>query len=218
MFTEALQGLGVVVTQTTRFDPQQMKSKFIYWLDFVVDQMAVQAREQIRSARFDVDENTGAKNSFRNQAIASIPYNEMSTKIQTVTAQWAAGVGMPKGPSAFKTYGKMIGQAVVSFAFPWVGLAWAVSGLFGKKKKPKMAIPWNTIYAEALPHAQEATVQEELQRISAEVQQIATIKRETGEKRSAEASLFKMPEGILSISKGGALVIAPVGQSIIRKK
>lgn len=215
MFTEALQGLGLTVIQTTRFDPQRMKARFIVWLEAVVDQMAPQAREMIQSAGFKVDENPGGRASFRQQAIKAIPFNAMVTKVQSVVANWSLDVAIPK----MKKQGmaEMMATMYISLINPFIGIGMMIGKMVFKKKK-KMAIPWNTIYAQALPYAQEATVQEELQRIAAEVVQTAEIKKVTGEKRSAEAALFKMPEGILSISKGGALVIGPVGQPIIRKK
>jgi hypothetical protein len=94
-----------------------------------------------------------------------------------------------------------------------------IFSMFGKKKKPE--IPWGEIYAQATPvarqYAHDMTVNEEQNRQQAEVQQVAQIRQETGERRSVEASTFKMPEGVTSISRG-ALVISPVGQAIIRKK
>jgi hypothetical protein len=215
MFTEALQGLGLTVTQTTRFDPQRIRARAAVWLDAVVNQMIPQARTMMEQSGFSIDENLGEREKYRQAAINAIPYNTLMTKVQAAVVNWSSAAVMPK----MKKQGMaaMMATMYISLLNPFVGIGKMVFGMFGKKKKPKMKMPWNTMYAQALPYAQEATVQEELQRIASEVQQIAKIKQETGEKRSVEASLFKMPEGILSISKGGALVIAPVGQPIIRK-
>ena len=220
------EGLGIVVTQTTRFDPTRIKSRFIYWLERIVDEMAIQAREQIRSAGFDVDENAGSiiagiarggRVYYKQQAINTIPFDEMSTKIKSVVARWSSDVAMPKGPTALKTYGMMAVTAVISYALPWVGLSMALYSMFGKKKKKKMAIPWNNIYAQAVVPAQETTVNEEVSRIIEEQQQIQQIRVTTIEKRSQEAAVFKLPEGVVGI-KRGALVMALKGQPVEVRK
>jgi len=220
------EGLGIVVIQTTRFDPTRLKSRFIYWLELAVEEMAKQAREQIQGAGFDVIEDSGTiiadriiggRAYYKQQAVASIPFNEMSTKIKSVIARWSSDVAIPKGPTALKTYGMMAVTAVISYALPWVGLSMALYGMFAPKEKPKMGMPWNSIYAQAMPFAQDTTVREEVSRIMEEVQQTQQIRTITMEKRSQEGARFQLPESVIGI-KRGALVIALKGPSIEVRK
>lgn len=210
------EGLGLVVTQTTKFDPTKIRARFTHWLELAVNEMASQAREQIQSAGFDVDEAEGARNNFRQAAINSIPFNEMSGKIRTVVASWSTGTVLPKSPSAFATYGKMVMTAAISFVLPWVGISMMIFSMFGKKKKKKMAIPWNTLYAQAMPYAQDMTVQEELYRISQELQETKRVYVKEIEKVSRESALFKLPEYVLGI-KRGALVMALKGGPVEKR-
>lgn len=204
MFTQGLQGLGLTVTVTTKFDPQRIRERLKYWIESTVDEMAIQARADIRGA--GMIPNEGGRAGYLKAALDRGLSNLVN---------WSTTVPVPKGPNAAKTYGMMAAKMVIGIVFPWVGIGMALSSFLGKKKKKRMGIPWNALYGAALPYAQTQTKAEELQRIAQEVVEIAEIKKVTGEKRSAEASLFKMPEGITSISRG-ALVISPVGQPIIK--
>lgn len=201
-----LSGLGLVVTVSSRFDPARMKARLYYWLETAANEMAAQARDGIQSAGFAPEE--GGRDEYRNAAMAQ--------GIGGI-ASWSSQVATPKLPSAGATYGKMAAQLAVGLALPWVGAAWAISSfVFGKKKK-KMPIPWNAIYAAALPYAQQSTKQEELNRIAEEEERIKQERfTEVQKVRGAEV-LFKLPEGVTSITKGGALVIQPRSQPVEKR-
>lgn len=223
------EGLGIVVTMTTKFDPTRIRDRFVYWLELIADEMAKQARVQIEEAGFEVNEGgghiyvdgkqieKGEREKYREVAIKAMPFNEMSTRIRSAIANWSSGVAMPKGPTAFKTYGKMAMMAVISYALPWVGLSMMVFSMFGKKKKPRMAMPWNSIYAQALSPAQETTVNEEISRIMEEGVRIKEERVKAVEKISQEGAVFKLPEGVVGI-KRGALVMALKGPSVEVRK
>lgn len=201
MYARGLQGLGLVVRTTSRFDPARMKARLYYWLETAANEMANQARDSIRSSGFDPEE--GGRDEYRNAAMA-----------QGIggMASWSSTIEVPKLPSAGATYGKMAAQLAVGIALPWVGVAWAISSfVFGKKKK-KMPIPWNAIYAAALPYAQQETQQEELNRIAEEETRVKQERYTEIQKVSTRAAAFQLPEGVTSITKGGALVIQPKGQ------
>ena len=210
------EGLGIVVTQTTRFDPTHIKNRFVYWLELAANEMAKQARQEIQGAGLDVDEAEGTRIEYRNKSIAAMPFNEMAGKIRSVVTNWSTSIGMPKAPSAFSTYGKMIGTLVISFVFPWVGLSYVLFGFLKKKKKPKMAIPWHAVYGQALPFAKEQTVQEESSRIIEEMQRTSQLRVRAVEKVSQEGALFKLPEYVTGI-KRGALVMALKGGPVEKR-
>jgi hypothetical protein len=214
-------GLGLVVTETTRFDPQRMKQRFIYWLEVAANEMAVQARQQIAEAGMEADEGgpakyytKGQRDIYRDKAIASIPFNEMSTKARTIVASWSSEVVLPKMKK--EGIGQQIAMMYVSLVTPY-GLIKMISGFLGKKKKPKMQIPWNTIYAQAMIFAQDTVVQEEVQRMIEEKARIKTEYRVEVEKVSQRAAQFKLPEGATGI-KRGALVLALKGGSVEVRK
>lgn len=209
------EGLGIVVTQTTKFDPSYMKARFVYWLELAVNEMAQQARQEIQSAGFAVDEAAGERAKYRNASIAAMPFNEMAGKIQSVVANWSTEVHIPKTPSAVKTYGVMAAKLALSYVMPWVGLALTISTFVFKKKK-KMAIPWNTVYGQALSFAKEQTVQEESNRIIEEMQRTQQLRVQAVEKMSQEGAVFKLPEYVTGI-KRGALVMALKGQPVETK-
>lgn len=199
-------GLGLVVTTTTRFDPARIKARLYHWLETAAEEMAAQARDGIRSSGMEPEES--GREEYRNRAMA-----------QGISgmASWSSSVAMPKMPSAGATYGKMAAQLAVGIALPWVGVAWAISSFVSGKKKKKMPIPWNAIYAAALPYAQQSTKQEELNRIAEEEERIKQERfTEVQKVRGAEV-LFKLPEGVTSITKGGALVIQPRSQPIEKR-
>jgi len=219
------EGLGIVVTQTTRFDPTRMRQRFIYWLELAADEMAKQVRVQLKEAGFDIDENPGViiagravsgREYYKQKAIALMPFDEMSTKIRSVVANWAIAGG-PKKKSALETYGMMAATMYLSYVMPWVMLSYTLYSMFGKKKKkPRMGIPWDDIYTKALPFAQESVVTEESNKIIEEAQQTQQLRTETMEKRSQEAVLFKLPEGITAIRRG-ALVMALKGGPVEKR-
>ena len=198
-------GLGLAVTVTTRFDPQRMKIRFTYWLDKAANEIAEQVHGDIRAA--GMEPNDDSKETYRRAAIAQ--------GISGIVV-WSSTVSVPKGPSAVKTYGMMAAQLAVGIALPWVGIAWAVSSLFGKKKKKKMSTPWNAIYAAAMPYAQSQTKAEELNRIAEEGQRIQQERFVEVQKVRGRAVEFKLPELVKGIDRG-ALVVSPVGPAIIRK-
>lgn len=210
MFTEEVPGLGVIVTVTPKFDPQRMRSRYAYWIDQYADQMLIEVRDQIASAGLDPwDIGRGEA-----RAKALLAFNPIT---MMAGVNWSAAIASPKAPTMMKTYGMMAGKLAIGIALPIVGIAiMAGEFLFGGKKK-RMNIPWGSIYAQAADPAAQTTKEEEIARAASEVVQIAEIKQKVGEQRSAEASLFKMPEGILSISKGGALVIGPVGAAVEKR-
>jgi hypothetical protein len=204
MYTRGLGGLGIVVTMTPKFDPTKIKVRLTHYIDVAANAMADQARNEIKSAGMRPDE--GGREEFRQRAINLGLSNIVS---------WSTTVPMPKTKSAAATYGMMAAQLVIGIVFPWVGLGLAVSKLFGKKKK--MAMPWNAIYAAAVPYAQQMTQAEELERIAKETREIEVQRTTALETRSAEAAKFKLPEGITSISRG-ALVMAVKGKPIEVRK
>jgi hypothetical protein len=167
--------------------------------------MAVQAREAIRGSGMEPEE--AGKDEYRNRAIAQ----GLSAGVT-----WSGEVGVPKVPSALSTYGMMAGKLAIGFVMPWVGIGLVVASFFGKKKK-KMGMPWNAIYAQAIPYAVGATKQEELNRIAEEEARIKQEQfTEVQKVRGAEV-VFKLPEGVTSITKGGALVIQPRSKPIEKR-
>lgn len=87
--------------------------------------------------------------------------------------------------------------------------------MFSKSKAPK--IPWNEIYAEARPLAQQYARQEEENRIAEEGLRIQQERYTEIQKVSRAATEYKLPEGVTSISRG-ALVIMPKGGPVERRK
>lgn len=207
MYATGLNGLGLVVTVSSRFDPAKMKARFIYWLDQAANEMGNTARQEIQAGGGEPGE--GDKNSFRNAAIAQGMIG---------AASWSSSIAMPKAPSGVATYGKMAAQLAVGIVMPWVGIAWALSSFLGKKKKPQMPIPWGAIYAAALPYAQQMTQAEEQQRIAAEEERIKQERYTEITKVSAKAAAFQLPEGVTSITKGGVLMMQPKGKPVERRK
>jgi len=111
----------------------------------------------------------------------------------------------------------MAATMYLSYVMPWVMLSYTLYSMFGKKKKkPRMGIPWDDIYTKALPFAQESVVTEESNKIIEEAQQTQQLRTETMEKRSQEAVLFKLPEGITAIRRG-ALVMALKGGPVEKR-
>ena len=177
--------------------------------------MANQARDQIRGAGFKVDENSGGREYYKQLSIRTIPFDKMSVGIRAGVTNWLSGGGLSKKPNVFKTYGMMVGQLAISFVMPWVGISMMLFSMFGKKKK-KMAVPWGEIYSQALPFAQQTTVDEEVIRLVEEKQQIEQIRAVAIEKKSIEAAQFKLPEGVVGIRRG-ALVMTLKGPSVETK-
>lgn len=215
MFTTGLQGLGMVVTVTPRFDPTKIRVRLAHYIDVAAEEMTKQARRDIEASGMLPGEGDSgmwrgqrrglsAREAYRQQAINTGMSNVVS---------WSSSIPMPKTPSMAKTYGMMAAKMIVGIAFPWVGIGMAVSSLFMKKKKKTMAIPWNAIYAAAVPYAQDMTKAEELQRIADETHEIEVVRQKVMEQRSAEAAAFKLPEGVTSISRG-ALVMALKGSPV----
>jgi hypothetical protein len=208
-------GLGIVVTETTRFDPTRMKARFIYWLDTFAAELAGEARSEMQKS-FNVQEDPYGKWIYRNGAIKSVDFNAMASRVKSIVqAKWSQDVPLPKMPSAAETYAKMGIQMAVSFALPWVGITWAVTSMFGKSK-PKMAVPWNAVYGTASPYAQEATIAEESNRIAEEGARIQQEQITATEKSSQVGARFQLPEGVTAI-KHGALVMALKGPSVETK-
>jgi hypothetical protein len=94
-----------------------------------------------------------------------------------------------------------------------------ICGIFGGCKKPR--IPWDKINAEAAavarPIAKETAIDEENARIQEENIRIATERQTAVEKKSQEGAIFKLPEGITSISRG-ALVMAVKGSPVEKRR
>lgn len=201
-------GLGLVVKVTTRFDPSRIRARLAYWLDEIVNQLASQARMDMESGGAEVIDDERGRIRARKTAIQAGMSN----------TTWVVGApGGPRPPSATATYGKMAAQAAVGIALPWVGIAWAIGSFFGKKKKPKIPMPWDTLYSTALPYAKEQTNAEEIARILEEQQRVQKEYVAEVEKVSARGAQFKLPEGVTAITKGGALVIQPRGKPTVRK-
>lgn len=78
-------------------------------------------------------------------------------------------------------------------------------GFFGKKPKAP-PIPWGEIYKTAEPlarqYAKQYALQEEQLRIQEEGERIKQEKIGIVEKRSVEASSFKLPEGVIGVTRG----------------
>jgi hypothetical protein len=88
-------------------------------------------------------------------------------------------------------------------------------GVFGGCKKPR--IPWGKIYATVEPYARQYAKEEEEARIEEESHNIQVQRQVAVEKRSAEAAVFKLPEGVTSISRG-ALVLGVKGSPVEVRK
>lgn len=203
-------GLGIVVTQSPRFDPTRMKERFGHWLNVVVDEIAKQAREEI-SKTFKVNEDPVGRKVLYRKAIRSM--TPITSSALGIT--WASETF--KTPSQAMQYIKMIGMGALTWALPWVGAILTLTSLFGKKKKT-MAMPWGTIFTNAVPYARQMTEQEEYARIMAEGIQIEQERRVEVKKQSERATQFKLPEGVTSISKGGVLKVQPKGGPVEVRK
>ena len=189
-------GLGLVVTVTTHFDPDRIKARLYYWLEKTAEEMANQVRQDIRNSGGEPTE--GGRAGYRNAAMS---------KGMSGTSNWSTSTNLPKSPSGIKTYGMMAGKLALSFVVPWVGIGMMAFSMFGKKKKPKIAVPWNVIYSEALPYAQNLTKTEELNRIAEEEQRVQKEREVEVQKVRGRAVEFKLPEGVQSITAGGASVL-----------
>ena len=204
MFAEEVPGLGLVVTMTTRFDPQKIRRRLAYWIETAVNQLADQAREQINSSGiYYPDEDPNTRNKMRIKAIEKGMSNlEWVVKRPTKEEQ-------NKVMSEIKMYGMMVGRMALSYVLPWVGLFITVMEFaFGKKKKP-YPMPWVDLYSQALGPAKAQTNYEELERLMKEGIRIEQEKQTEITRVSRAGSMFKLPEGVTSISRG-ALVISPV--------
>lgn len=82
-------------------------------------------------------------------------------------------------------------------------------GIFGGCKKPK--VPWGKIYAQVEPIARQYAREEEESRIAEEKYTTETVRQTTGEQRSREAAVFKMPEGTLGIRRGAIQMVLKGG-------
>lgn len=207
-------GLGLVITVTTKFDPQKMRVRLGYWLDEAANQMAEQFKDDVRASGMEpteggmvptVNGRMSEREAYKQQAL-NRGLNDL--------VNWSASVPTLKGPNAVKTYAMMAVKMLVGIAFPWIGIGMTISSLFGKKKKKKMSVPWNAIYAGALPYAQGQTKAEELNRIAEEVARIHEERVVEVQKVRSKEVEFKLPDWVKSIDRG-ALVIAPVGQTVI---
>lgn len=195
-------GLGLVVTQTPRFDPTRMKERFGHWLNIVVDEIAGQAREEIGKA-FKVQENPIERQVLYRQALRSM--TPIQSSDQGIT--WASNTF--KTPSQAMTYVKMLGTGALVYALPWVGAIVALTSMFGGKKK--MGMPWGTIFVNAVPYARQMTEQEEYARIMAEGVRVQEERKVEIKKQSEQATQFKLPEGVTSVTKGGVIMLQPKG-------
>lgn len=176
MFTEALQGLGLTVTQTTKFDPTRMNTRFLYWRNVLAQEVA----QQYRDAGF-LDGLGAAQFTPGMLKVGSLPV--LGNILNLVSK------------------------------VPIIGGMFC--GIFGGCSKPH--IPWGEIYAMVDPIARDYAKQEEEYRIAEESQNIQQQHTTAIEKQSSEAAMFKLPEGVTSISRG-ALVMAPVGAPVEVRK
>jgi len=207
MFTEEVPGLGLTVTMTTRFDPQRIRERLTYWLETVVNIMAVDARKQINESKiYYPDENERGRRGARRKAIDK----GMADK------SWVVRDSSPSTKISIKkqimSFGIMAVKAVAGYVIPGIGWAlalYSLVGMFSKPKKKPYLMPWDDIYSAALPHAKAETNKEELARIEAEGVRIEKEVQTEITKTSEAAAMFKLPEGVTSISRG-ALVMSPV--------
>lgn len=200
MFAEEVPGLGIVVTVTTRFDPHRIRERLTYWLDKIANNMANEFRNEVNaSGAYYPDENGRVKRISRAKAI------DMGMK----NLNWVVRNTEQKSSvmSEVKTYGMMVGKLILAYALPWVAIGLQISEMFGGKEKKPYPIPWDEIYSAALSPAKAYTNQEELMRIEAEKMRIEEEKQTEITKVSKAAAMFKLPEGVTSITKGGALVL-----------
>lgn len=202
-------GLGLVVAQTTRFDPSRMKERFGHWLNVVVDEMANQAREEI-SKGFKVQENPIERKVLFRRAMRDM--TPIGSSNQGIT--WTQNTF--KTPNEAMKYVKMLGTGALTYVLPWVGAIVAISSMFGGKKK--MGMPWGTIFVNAVPYARQMVEQEEYARIMAEGVRVQEEKKVEIKRQSEQATQFKLPEGVTSITKGGVLMIQPKGGPVEVRK
>ena len=212
MFAQGLSGLGLTVTLTTRFDPNRIRERLTYWLEEAANQMAAQARQQINSSGvYYVDENGRARRRSRATAIdrglKNLSWVVRSVEAGAISSTKSMALSMVKN----------LGLAIGAYWIPGIGWAMAlysVVGMFGKKEKKPYPIPWEEIYSQALPYAKAQTNKEELDRIEAEKVEIKHEVEAAVTKQSETAAMFKLPEGVTSIT-GGALVMNLQSQSHI---
>ena len=207
-------GLGLVVTVTTRFDPQRMRERLGYWLDEAANQMAVQVRGDIRAQGGEPTEGGMVPTINGRRSEREVYKQAALNRGLDNLVNWSTSVPTLKGPKAVKTYAMMAVKALVSWAFPVIGIAMFAFSMLSKKKKPKIGIPWNAIYAAALPYAQGQTQAEELNRIAEEVARIEQERTVEVQKVRGQAVEFKLPDWVKGIDRG-ALVVAPVGKTIM---
>lgn len=230
MFAEEVSGLGVVVTVTSRFGPEhilkpwdveRIRDRLAYWLDEAAEKMAGNVRSQIRSTKGfyvneDYDRRKIAKRTAIRRAMAGLDW--------VVTQQPDTGQSIK---SMVKQYGMLAARMYIGVMMPLAGIVWTVVDMFSNKKKP-IAVPWADIYSSALPYAMAMTNKEELERIEEETaKEVARIKeeerqvQETVQKaitsQSAMAASFRLPEGVISVSKG-ALVMNAGAPRIVEQK
>lgn len=206
MFTlqeQGLNGLGLVVKVTSEFDPVRMKERYRHWLGVIVNEIAGQAREEIRSGKMKVVENDSQRRVFMRRAV------EGMTPIKSTYIGPTFGTNVFKSPSKTKMYIKSVATLAIGYVLPWVGFALAISQMFGPKKK--MALPWNSIFTQAIPYARQIVEQEEIARIQEEKARIESERRTEIKRQSEQATQFKMPEGVTRVTKGGVLMIQPKG-------
>lgn len=205
MFAEEVPGLGVTVTITTRFDPTRIRERLTHWLEKGANEAAKQVREQINaSGVYYPDENGRVRKRARNTAIEKGLKN-LSWVIRSVDKD---SVNSTK--QMITSLVTQLGLAIATYWIPGVGWAMAlhsVIGMFGKKEKKPYPIPWDDIYSQVLPYAKAQTNKEELYRIEKEIVEVKEIHQKAITKASEAAAMFKLPEGVTSITKGGALVV-----------
>ncbi len=199
-----LAGLGLVVRVSSEFDPGRMKERYTHWLNVVVDEIAGQARQGIKEGKMKVDENPTRRTVLMRQALR----NFTPIKSTSIGGTWGYSKAL-KSPSQTKMIVKSIGTLAIGYVLPWVGIALAITGMFGPKKK--MPMPWETIFTQAVPYARQLTEQEEVARIQEEKERIKYERMVEVKRQSEQATQFKLPENVTSVTKGGVVMLKTKG-------
>ena len=188
-------GLGITVTQTTRFDPIRLAQREAYWLNVYTEQIYQELLNQYMQSGYDVVDGLG-------QADVQTIINPLSTVTDRL-----GPVGMLVNPLT----------AIMNFATPILSKIPVIGGFFGGKK-PRKARRHIRDEARgmAAPYAKQTALEEEQYRIAQEVVSIKGQQQTEVEKRSKEGTLFRMPEGVTAVRRG-SLVMALKGPSVEMK-
>lgn len=195
-------GLGIVVTQTPKFDPVKMEARRKYWYDLYYNQIVNNLVQQYRDAGF-----AGLSETPKIGRMIVDPTSFVTSKLGP-TGKMLAPLISPVS---------MIMDTVTPILAKIPVIGKVFSSVFGGGKPD---IPWDEIAAQARAIAGPAAIktanEEEEYRIALEMQQQRQDQIRATEQTSREGSTYQLPKGITGI-KRGALVME-VGKPVEVRK